>query len=97
MPTLASMCYKYSIGQPFIYPRNDLDYASNFLHMMFANPCEEYNVNPVVARAMDKIFTLHADDDKCLDINRRLAAHQARIHLLVLLQVLHYGACSWRC
>ncbi|SIN94255.1 citrate synthase [Salinivibrio sp. ES.052] len=64
MPTLASMCYKYSIGQPFIYPRNDLDYAENFLHMMFATPCEEYEVNPVVARAMDKIFTLHADHEQ---------------------------------
>ncbi|MEL6117238.1 MULTISPECIES: citrate synthase [Photobacterium] len=64
MPTLASMCYKYSIGQPFIYPRNDLDYAENFLHMMFATPCEEYEVSPVVARAMDKIFTLHADHEQ---------------------------------
>ncbi|MDD1792943.1 citrate synthase [Enterovibrio makurazakiensis] len=64
MPTLAAMCYKYSLGQPFIYPRNDLDYAENFLHMMFATPCEEYEVNPVVARAMDKIFTLHADHEQ---------------------------------
>ncbi|MFV0575614.1 MAG: citrate synthase [Vibrio sp.] len=64
MPTLAAMCYKYSIGQPFIYPRNELDYAGNFLHMMFANPCEEYVVNPTVARAMDKIFTLHADHEQ---------------------------------
>jgi citrate synthase len=64
MPTLAAMCYKYSVGQPFIYPRNDLGYAENFLHMMFATPCEEYEVNPVVARAMDKIFTLHADHEQ---------------------------------
>ncbi len=64
MPTLAAMCYKYSIGQPFIYPRNDLDYAENFLHMMFATPCEEYEVNPIVARTMDKIFTLHADHEQ---------------------------------
>lgn len=64
MPTLAAMCYKYSIGQPFIYPRNDLNYAENFLHMMFANPCEEYVVSPVLARAMDKIFTLHADHEQ---------------------------------
>lgn len=64
MPTLAAMCYKYSIGQPFIYPRNDLDYAENFLHMMFATPCEEYDVNPIVANAMDKIFTLHADHEQ---------------------------------
>lgn len=64
MPTLASMCYKYSIGQPFIFPRNDLDYAENFLHMMFATPCEEYEVSPVVSRAMDKIFILHADHEQ---------------------------------
>ncbi|ATF10388.1 citrate synthase [Candidatus Enterovibrio altilux] len=64
MPTLAAMCYKYSIGQPFIYPRNDLDYAENFLHMMFATPCERYDVNPILARAMDKIFTLHADHEQ---------------------------------
>ena len=64
MPTLAAMCHKYSQGQPFIYPRNDLDYAENFLHMMFATPCEDYQVNPVVAKAMDKIFTLHADHEQ---------------------------------
>lgn len=64
MPTLAAMCYKYSIGQPFIYPRNDLDYAENFLHMMFATPCEEYEVSPVVGRALDKIFILHADHEQ---------------------------------
>ncbi|SMY32061.1 citrate synthase [Photobacterium andalusiense] len=64
MPTLASMCHKYTTGQPFIYPRNDLDYAENFLHMMFATPCEEYEVSPVVSRAMDKIFTLHADHEQ---------------------------------
>ncbi|KEY91181.1 citrate synthase [Candidatus Photodesmus blepharus] len=64
MPTLAAMCYKYSIGQPFIYPRNDLNYSENFLHMMFANPCEKYEVNPIIARAMDKIFTLHADHEQ---------------------------------
>lgn len=64
MPTLASMCYKYSIGQPFIYPRNDLTYAENFLHMMFSTPCEDYEVNPIVARAMDKIFILHADHEQ---------------------------------
>ena len=64
MPTLAAMSYKYSIGQPFIYPRNDLDYAENFLHMMFANPCEDYEVNPVIAKAMDRIFLLHADHEQ---------------------------------
>ncbi len=64
MPTLASMAYKYSIGQPFVYPRNDLGYSGNFLHMMFATPCEEYKVNPVLARAMDRIFLLHADHEQ---------------------------------
>ncbi|RVU32573.1 citrate synthase [Neptunomonas marina] len=64
MPTLAAMCYKYSIGMPFQYPRNDLNYAENFLHMMFGNPCEEYKPNPVLAKAMDKIFLLHADHEQ---------------------------------
>src|SRR6202020_1387391 len=64
MPTLAAMAYKYSIGQPFVYPKNDLDYASNFLRMCYAVPCEEYKVNPVLARAMDRIFILHADHEQ---------------------------------
>ena len=64
MPTIAAMAYKYSIGQPFVYPKNDLDYASNFLRMCFAVPCEEYEVNPILARAMDRIFILHADHEQ---------------------------------
>ena len=64
MPTIVAMAYKYSVGQPFVYPRNDLDYASNFLRMCFSVPAEEYKVNPVVARAMDLIFTLHADHEQ---------------------------------
>ncbi len=64
MPTIAAMAYKYSIGQPFIYPRNDLDYTSNFLQMCFAVPCEPYVVNPIVARALDRIFILHADHEQ---------------------------------
>ena len=64
MPTLAAMCHKYSIGQPFIYPDNGLSFAENFLHMMFATPCEKYKVNPVLARAMDKILILHADHEQ---------------------------------
>lgn len=64
MPTLAAMSYKYSIGQPFVYPRNDLDYAANFLYMMFATPCEPYKVNPVIAKALDRIFILHADHEQ---------------------------------
>ena len=64
IPTIAAMAYKYSIGQPFVYPRNDLDYASNFLNMCFSVPCEETKVNPVLARAMDRIFILHADHEQ---------------------------------
>ncbi|MGM8849853.1 citrate synthase [Salinicola halophyticus] len=64
MPTLAAMCHKYNIGQPFMYPRNDLNYSENFLHMMFGNPCESYEVNPVIAKAMDRIFMLHADHEQ---------------------------------
>ena len=64
LPTIAAMTYKYHIGQPFIYPRNNLSYAANFLHMCFAVPCEDYEVNPVLARAMDRIFTLHADHEQ---------------------------------
>jgi citrate synthase len=64
VPTIAAMAYKYSIGQPFVYPRNDLDYASNFLRMCFAVPAEEYEVNPILSRAMDRIFTLHADHEQ---------------------------------
>ncbi len=64
MPTIAAMAYKYSIGQPFVYPRNDLNYAHNFLYMCFAVPCEEYKLDPVLARAMDRIFILHADHEQ---------------------------------
>ncbi|MHA1566230.1 MAG: citrate synthase [Alphaproteobacteria bacterium] len=64
MPTLAAMAYKYSIGQPFVYPRNDLDFAANFLYMTFSVPSEPFVVNPVLARAMDRIFILHADHEQ---------------------------------
>jgi citrate synthase len=64
IPTLAAMTYKYNIGQPFIYPRNDLDYAANFMRMCFAVPTEDYKVNPVLASALDKIFILHADHEQ---------------------------------
>ena len=64
MPTIAAMAFKYTIGQPFIYPRNDLDYASNFLRMCFAVPAEDYVVDPILSRAMDRIFTLHADHEQ---------------------------------
>jgi citrate synthase len=64
MPTLVAMAYKYSIGQPFMYPKNSLSYAGNFTHMMFGTPCEEYKVSPVVEKALDRIFILHADHEQ---------------------------------
>ena len=64
MPTIAATAFKYSIGQPFMYPRNELDYSSNFLHMMFGVPCEPYKVNPILARALDRILILHADHEQ---------------------------------
>ncbi|MGB0682821.1 MAG: citrate synthase [Magnetovibrionaceae bacterium] len=63
-PTIGAWAYKYSMGQPFIYPRNDLSYSENFLHMMFATPCEEYKVSPTLAKAMDRILILHADHEQ---------------------------------
>ncbi|MBM3951073.1 MAG: citrate (Si)-synthase [Rhodospirillales bacterium] len=64
MPTIAAAAYKYSIGQPFVYPRNTLGYAENFIHMLFSTPCEEYKVSPVLAKAMDRILILHADHEQ---------------------------------
>jgi citrate synthase len=64
MPTLVAMCYKYNIGQPFVYPRNELSYAGNFLNMMFSVPAEDYQISPAVERAMDRIFILHADHEQ---------------------------------
>ncbi len=64
VPTIAAMCYRYNTGLPFMYPRNDLSYAANFLHMMFATPCEEYVPNPVLVKAFDRILTLHADHEQ---------------------------------
>ncbi len=64
MPTIAAMAYKYSIGQPFMYPKNDLKFSENFLQMLFGVPCEPYKVNPVLAKAMDRIFILHADHEQ---------------------------------
>ncbi len=64
LPTIAAMAYKYNIGQPFIYPRNDLSYAANFLYMMFATPAEKYEPNPVIVRALDRILILHADHEQ---------------------------------
>jgi citrate synthase len=64
LPTLVAMAYKYTQGQPYMYPKNSLSYSGNFLHMMFATPCEEYKVNPVLERALDRIFILHADHEQ---------------------------------
>ncbi|PAJ73642.1 citrate (Si)-synthase [Pseudoalteromonas sp. NBT06-2] len=64
LPTISAMAYKYTIGQPFVYPKNELSYAENFLHMMFSVPAEEYKVSPVLAKAMDRIFMLHADHEQ---------------------------------
>ena len=64
MPTIVAMAYKYTTGQPFMYPRNDLGYTANFMHMMFGTPCEEYKPNPVLVHALDMIFTLHADHEQ---------------------------------
>jgi citrate synthase len=64
MPTIAAMAHKYAVGEPFVYPRNDLSFSENFLNMMFSTPCSPYKVNPVVARACDKIMILHADHEQ---------------------------------
>ena len=64
LPTLVAMAYKYGVGQPYMYPRNDLSYAGNFLRMMFGTPCEDYKVNPVLEKALDRIFILHADHEQ---------------------------------
>src|SRR3546814_16441616 len=64
MPSLVAMSYQHSLGQPFIYPQNNLSYTGNFLRMMFATPCEDYKVNEVVERALDRIFILHADHEQ---------------------------------
>ena len=64
IPTIAAMCYRYSIGAPFVFPRNDLDYTANFMNMMFSTPCEEYKPNPVLVKALDRIFILHADHEQ---------------------------------
>lgn len=64
MPTIAAMAHKYAIGQPFVYPRNDLSYSENFLHMLFAVPCQDYTINPIQAKAMDRILILHADHEQ---------------------------------
>ena len=74
MPTISAAAYKHSVGQPFVYPRNDLDYCSNLLHMFFAVPCEDYEVDPIAAEALDLLFILHADHEQnCSTSTVRLA------------------------
>ena len=72
MPTLAAMAYKYSLGQPFIYPKNELDYSSNFLRMCYAVPTEDYKINPVFSRALDRIFILYADHEHRVSVPKTL-------------------------
>lgn len=75
MPTLVAMAYKYGVGQPYMYPRNELSYSGNFLRMMFGTPCEDFKVNPVLERALDRIFILHADhEQKRLHLHGRACA-----------------------
>jgi len=81
MPTLAAWAYKHSIGQPFVYPRNDLDYASNLLHMMYATPCETYRVDPAVARAIDVLLILHADHEQNCSTSTVRLVGSSRAHL----------------
>jgi citrate synthase len=81
MPTLAAWAYKHSIGQPFVYPRNDLDYASNLLHMMYATPCEAYRVDPVAARAIDVLLILHADHEQNCSTSTVRLVGSSRAHL----------------
>ena len=81
MPTLAAYAYKRSIGQPFVYPRNDLDYSANFLHMMYATPCEEYEVDPVVAKALDLLLILHADHEQNCSTSTVRLVGSSRAHL----------------
>jgi citrate synthase len=81
MPTLAAWAYKHSIGQPFMYPRNDLDYASNILHMLYATPCEAYRVDPVAARAIDVLLILHADHEQNCSTSTVRLVGSSRAHL----------------
>src|SRR3979490_2170409 len=80
IPTLAAMAYKYTIGQPFVYPKNSLSFAENFLNMCFAVPCEDYKINPVLADALDKIFILHADHEQNAATSTVRIARASRAH-----------------
>ena len=98
MPTIAGWAYKYSLGQPFIYPRNDLGFSENFLHMMFATPCEEYKINPVIAKAMDRILILHADHEQNASTSTvRLAGSSGANPFACISAGIAslWGACTW--
>ena len=89
MPTLAAMCYKHGIGQPFMYPQNDMGFAENFLHMMFGTPCEPPKVSPVLAKAVDTLFLLHADHEQNASTSTvRLAGPRVPIRMPASLPVL---------
>ena len=99
MPTIVAWAYKYSVGQPFVYPRNSLDYASNFLNMCFSVPAEDYVVDPILSRAMDRIFTLHADHEQNASTSTvRLASSSGRqpLRLHRRRRRLPLGAGAWR-
>ena len=81
LPTLAAYSYKHSLGQPFVYPRNSLDYSSNFLHMMYATPCEEYVVDPVIAKTLDLLLILHADHEQNCSTSTVRLVGSSRAHL----------------
>ncbi len=85
MPTIAACAYKHSIGQPTMYPRNDLDYCSNFLHMMYGTPCEEYEVDPVIAKAIDLLLILHADHEQNCSTStvRLVGSSQANLYATI--------------
>lgn len=99
MPTIAAMAYKYHVGQPFVYPKNDLGYAANFLHMCFSVPCEEYKVNPVLARAMERIFILHADHEQNASTSTVRLAGSSGANPFACIAAGHclpLGPCPWR-
>jgi citrate synthase len=96
MPTIAAMAYKYSVGQPFVYPRNDLSYAQNFLYMTFSVPCEAYEARPALGRAMDRIFILHADHEQNASTSTVRIAGSQSLRLHCRRHRLAVGAGPWR-
>ena len=100
VPTIAAMAYKFSLGQPFIYPRNDLNYSENFLNMMFSVPAEEYKIDPILSKAMDKILILHADHEQNASTSTvRLAGSSGANPFACISAGIAslWGPFSWRC